>query len=104
MKEFSKCLTREHDEIRTKLSRVCAGIKVEKVEIVHLKQQLLKKSPVKPKGFKVKGLIIISVAFLLFISQYVDFNLPPRHSLAVNTLLRTLSSLVSVVAIIGAER
>jgi hypothetical protein len=42
MKEFSKCLTREHDEIRTKLSRVCAGIKVEKVEIVHLKQQLLK--------------------------------------------------------------
>jgi hypothetical protein len=76
------------------LPQVREDIKAKKAEITHLKQQLLKKSPVKPNDVKVNGPIINSVAFLLFISQYVDFNLPPQHSLAVNPLLRSLSSLV----------
>ena len=86
MKEYSKCLIKERDDVRTKLSQVRADIKAKKAEIAHLKQQLLKKSLVKPNGVKVNGPIINS-AFLLFISQYVDFNLPPQHSLAVNPLL-----------------
>ena len=74
MKEYSKCLMKERDDVRTKLSQVRADIKAKKAEIAHLKQQLLKKSPVKPKGVKVNGPIINSIDFLLFISQYVDFN------------------------------